>query len=134
MKSSRLFRLGLFCALLAFVSACSTPPTTAAGFKASAQKKFDKGNYEGAVADFSQSIALAATDDIEVYYLRGRARESSGDVDGAIADFSKVIALDPSNAEAYNDRGFARESKGDLEGAAVDLNKAAELKLQQSGR
>ena len=60
MNSRRVFHLALLWVWLAFVSACATPPTTAAGFKASAQKKFDKGNYEGAVADFSQSIALAS--------------------------------------------------------------------------
>jgi Flp pilus assembly protein TadD len=127
MKPSRLFCLSLLWAWLAFVSACSTPPTTAAGFKASAKEKFDKGNFEGAIVDYSQSIALASTDDIEVYYLRGRARESTGDDAGAITDFSKVIELDPNNAQAYNDRGFAKEAMGDLEGAAADLNKAAKL-------
>src|SRR5579872_6401925 len=111
MKSCRLFRLGLLWALFALVSACSTPPTTAAGFKASAQKKFNKGDYDGAIADSTKAIALAATD-TEAYYCRACAEEASSDYDDAIADYSKIIELNPNNAAAYNARGFARESKG----------------------
>jgi Flp pilus assembly protein TadD len=133
MKSCRSFRLSLLWAVLAFVSACSTPPTTAAGFKASAQKKYDKGDFAGAIADSTQAIALAATDP-EGYYCRGCAEEAMNDFDGAIADYDKVIALDPNNAVAYHDRGFAREAKGDLEGAAADLNKAEQLSSPQPSR
>jgi tetratricopeptide (TPR) repeat protein len=132
MKLACFFRLGLLWALLAFVSACATPPpTTAADFKASAATKFDKGDYDGAISDYTNAIALGATDPA-TYYGRGRAKESNNDFDGAIADYSKVIELDPSNADAYHDRGFAKESKGDLEGAAADLNKAEELNSRQS--
>jgi Flp pilus assembly protein TadD len=126
MNSRRLFRPGLLWALLAFVAACSTPPTTAAGYSASAKAKFAKGDYAGTIADSTHAIALAATDP-ETYYYRGCAREALNDFDGAIADYSKVIELDPNNAVAYNARGFAKEAKGDLAGAAVDLNKAAKL-------
>ena len=129
MKSCCLLHLRLLWVALAFVSACSTPPTTAAGFKTSAQKKFNKGDFDGAIADYTKAIALAATDP-EAYYNRGCAREAMHDFDGAIADYSKVIELDPNNADAYNNRGFAREAKGDLNGAAADLNKAAKLNLQ----
>jgi Flp pilus assembly protein TadD len=130
MNSRRLLHLGLLCTLLAFVSACATPPpTTAAGYDASAKAKSDQGDYDGAIADYTKAIALGATDPA-TYYGRGRAKESKDDLDGAIADYTKVIELDPTNADAYNDRGFARESKGDLDGAAVDLNKAAKLKSQ----
>jgi tetratricopeptide (TPR) repeat protein len=130
MKSSRVFHLVLLCAWLAFVSACSTPPpTTAAGYKASAKAKSDKGNYDGAIADYTKAIAMGATDPA-TYDGRGRAEEAKDDFDDAIADYSKVIGLDPNNADAYNDRGFARESKGDLDGAAADLNQAAKLKSQ----
>jgi tetratricopeptide (TPR) repeat protein len=131
MNSRRFFHLGLLWALLSFVSACSTPPpTTAAGFDASAREKSDKGDFDGAIADYTKAIALDATDTV-AYFSRARARESNNDFGGAIADYNKVIALDPHNAEAYNDRGFAKESTGDLEGAAIDLNKAEELKSQQ---
>jgi Flp pilus assembly protein TadD len=131
MNSSRLFHLSLLWAWLACLSACSTPPTTAAGYDASAKAKLDNGNFDGAIADFTKAIALAAAD-IDAYYYRGRAREAKDDFEGAIADYSKVIELDPKNVEAYNDRGLSRESNGDLAGAAADLNKAAELSLQHS--
>ena len=130
MNSRRLFHLSLLLACLAFVSACATPPpTTAAGYKASAQAKSDKGDFNGAIADYTKAIALGATDPA-TYYARGSAEEAKGDLDGAIADYSQVIALDPHNADAYNDRGFAKESKGDLDGAAADLNQAAKLRSQ----
>jgi Flp pilus assembly protein TadD len=134
MNSCRLFHLSLLWAWLAFVSACATPqPTTADGYKAAAQAKSAKGDYDGAIADYTKAIALGATDPA-TYDGRGRAEEAKDDFDGAIADYSKVIGLDPNNADAYNDRGFAKESKGDLDGAAADLNKAAELKSQQPSR
>jgi tetratricopeptide (TPR) repeat protein len=91
MKSFRLFYLGLLWAALAFVSACSTPPpTTAAGYKASAAAKFDKGDYDGAISDYTKAIALGATDPA-TYYSRGSAEEAKDDFAGAIADYSKVI-------------------------------------------
>jgi Flp pilus assembly protein TadD len=133
MNSCRLIHIGLLWAFFALLSGCSTPPTTAAGFEASAQKKIAKGDYDGAIADSTQAIALAATDP-EAYYCRGCARDAKCDFEGAIADYSKVIELDPTNIGAYNARGLAKEANSDLAGAAADLNKAEELKSQQSSR
>jgi tetratricopeptide (TPR) repeat protein len=134
MNSRRLLRLSLLWASLVFVPACSTPPpTTAAGFKASAQKNYDQGKFDDSIADSTKAIALAPTDP-EAYYFRGCAEEAMNDFDNAIADYSKVIELAPNNAAAYHDRGFARESKGDLNGAAADLNQAEELRSQQPSR
>lgn len=52
------------------------------------------GEYDLAIADFSQAIALEP-DNALAYFDRGIAYGSKGDYDLAIADFGQAIALNP---------------------------------------
>jgi len=88
--------------------------------------KIEKGDLDGAIADFNRKIELNPKD-ARAYYNRGIAKQAKGDLDGAIADFSRAIELDPKHAVAYYNRGIAKQAKGDLDGAIADFSRAIEL-------
>lgn len=93
---------------------------------AKADAKKAKGDFAGALADYSQVISIDPKN-VGAYLGRATIRSLQGDPSGAIADDTKAIALDPSNVVAYSNRGNARAFKGDLPGAIADFNKAIEL-------
>jgi tetratricopeptide (TPR) repeat protein/class 3 adenylate cyclase len=86
----------------------------------------DKGDLEGAIADYSKAIDMDPKY-AAAYNNRGLARAGTRDLDGAVSDYSKAIDMDPNYADAYNNRGLARGDKGDPEGELADLNKAIDL-------
>jgi tetratricopeptide (TPR) repeat protein len=113
-----------------------------------------RGDYELAIADFTDAIALNNKLSA-AYMLRGRAvygsateilsagenfssiivRSTSGKItasqgqayDKAIADYTQAIRLDPNNAVAYRERGVALSQKGDNDKAIADYNQAIRL-------
>src|SRR5262245_5225552 len=88
----------------------------AEGLTQSGNEKFGKGDFVGALADYSKVVQLKPNNAI-VYYNRGLARDATKDFAGAIADYSKAIQLEPEFAFAYNNRGKTKQVKGDLDGA-----------------
>lgn len=101
-------------------------PRTAADYISRANEKDDRGDHDGAIADYNKAIKIDPRD-ASAYYNRGLARRRKGDVDGAIADYTKVVEIDPLYVLAYQNRGVARQLKGDLEGAIADYDKAIEI-------
>ena len=99
----------------------------AVNYNKSGNAKVDKGNLDGALADFTKAIELKP-DYADAYISRGVVKDIKGDKDGAIADFNKAIELKPDYADAYNNRGNVKSDKGDLDGALADFTKAIELK------
>ncbi len=89
--------------------------------------KYRKGDFVGAIADYSKVIQLKP-DNAIAYYNRGLAENDKGDLDTALADYDKAIQLEPAFAFAYSNRGNTKKTKGDLTGALADFNKAIELK------
>jgi Flp pilus assembly protein TadD len=88
--------------------------------------KLDKGDFDGAIVDYSKAVELKA-DFASAYSNRGIAKADKGDFDGAIADYAKAIELRPDFADAYNNRGIAKQSKGDFDGAIADYSKAIQF-------
>ena len=60
---------------------------------------YDRGDYDQAIADYSQAIQLNPKDSL-AYSARGRAYEAKCDNDMAIADEDQAIQLDPNNGLA----------------------------------
>ena len=88
--------------------------------------KLDKGDLEGAIADFDRALELDPTG-TNAYINRGTAKHHKHDLNGAIADYNRAIKLDPKYALAYLNRGLAKTGKDDWDGAILDYNRAIEL-------
>jgi tetratricopeptide (TPR) repeat protein len=88
--------------------------------------KENKGDFDGAMAEFNQAIRLNPKNAI-AYFNRGRVKETEGDLDGAIADFTQAIGFNPRYAAAFKNRGNGGRRKGDLSGANADFNQAVKL-------
>lgn len=91
------------------------------------QARFEVGDYQGAIEDFSMVINSPRQTAIEsVYLARGRARFELGDGPGALADLTKAINLnrDPQMFEAYTFRSWQYFRDGNLPAAISDCSKA----------
>jgi lipoprotein NlpI len=96
-------------------------------YKKSGDAKRAKGDFNGAITDYSKAIELKP-DDYDAYNNRGIAKLDKRDFDGAVADCTKAIDLKPDLAIAYNNRGIAKTDKGDFDGAIADCTKAIAIK------
>ena len=88
--------------------------------------KAKRGDYQGAIADYTQAIRTNPNL-TGAYIHRGTAHHDVGDLSRAIADFNLALRLEPNNAIARYSRGEARSDVGDLPGAIADLNQAIVL-------
>ena len=91
-----------------------------------AYEKIDKGNYSGAIDDFTRVIEINPKDG-GAYYDRGVAKQTLNDFYGAISDYTRAIELNSYNYFAYYNRGFVKETKGDNYGAISDYTRAIEI-------
>lgn len=101
-------------------------PDNAEGYNNRANYRYDMGDYEGAIADYSEALKLNP-DDIDSLFNRANARYDLGDKEGAIEDYNQVIKINPDDADAYFYRGSFRSELGDKLGAVEDFQKATEL-------
>jgi len=95
-----------------------------------AEEKFGKGNYEGAIEDFSNIIrknfaSLYYT--FEAYFQRAFTKEIIKDYKGAIEDYSMAIRMYSGCSNAYNNRGLIKGKLHDTKGEIADYNKAIEI-------
>ena len=90
-------------------------------------EKAQKGDVDGAIADFNRAAELNPKDDAP-YYNRAQAKRLKNDTAGAIADYTKAIELGSTNPAAYNNRGNARVETNERDGAIADYTRAIELK------
>lgn len=105
-------------------------PTTADEYKQRAHSRYDLGDYEGAIADYTQAIQLEPGDG-EAYFCRSQSRHARGDNYAALSDLNRVIKLDPHHADAYFLRGNIHDETGNQQPALADLQRAAEIYRHQ---
>ena len=85
-----------------------------------------KGNFEAAIAQYSESIRLNPQH-YGTYFNRGATYVYNGQLDPAIRDFNSAIDMHPKFAGAFANRGVAFSKKGDIESAIRDFDEALEL-------
>ena len=90
------------------------------------QKKEDKGDLAGAIAEYSAVLKLDDKYSI-AWARRGWCKSRKGDFDGAIDDCTEAIDLDKNLHIAWAARGEAKCGKGDLEGGVADYERALKL-------
>jgi Flp pilus assembly protein TadD len=106
----------------------SSPQLTAKAFYNSGNSKRKSGDYQGAIADYNQTIKLKP-DYAEAYMNRGVSKKDLGDYQGAIADYTESIRLkNPELHLPYNGRGASKDNLKDYQGAIADYNQAIKLK------
>ena len=111
----------------------------------SARDKFDAGDFEGTITDYTEAIDRRLADKTkislvdknrlaEAYIGRGVAKsrlgrggEANDDYDKAINLYSEVIETDPKNGKAWGYRGVAKVNRGRHEEAIADLDEAIEI-------
>ncbi len=84
--------------------------------------KQDKGDYDGAIAEFTAVLKIDATFGLALGH-RGWCRAQKGDHDGAIADCEAAIKIDVTIYIAFAGRAAARCAKGDYDGGITDFKK-----------
>ncbi len=87
------------------------------------------GQYEQAIADFTQTIHLNPQY-AEAYYNRGLDYSNLGQYEQAIADYTQAIRFNPQYAEAYYNRGLAYNDLGQYEQAIADFTQAIRFNPQ----
>jgi tetratricopeptide (TPR) repeat protein len=80
-------------------------------------------DYQGAISDFNQALAINPRD-ADVYNNRGSIKLATGDKQGAIADYNQALAINPRYVESYNNRGWVKAELGDYQGSIADFNQA----------
>ena len=63
-------------------------------------EKYDAGNYQGAIDDWSKAIEINPQD-AYAYYKRGIAKELVGDLKGACADWKEASSLGDKDAAGW---------------------------------
>jgi tetratricopeptide (TPR) repeat protein len=85
--------------------------------------KDEAGDFDGAVADYEEAVALAP-EDPGAWFMRGLAHQGRADWPAALHDFDAAIERDPENAEFYAARGVTRYLVANWQGAGEDLARA----------
>ena len=101
-------------------------PISADDFAQRGISRFEKHDFEGAVADFTKAIELNGQSLEFCFYFRGIALYQLSQLDEAISDLSKAITL-KQHPRFYNDRANLLAQKGELDRAIADLNRAIEI-------
>ena len=90
-----------------------------------AYEKNNKGDYNGAIVDYTKAIEINPNYFIS-YVNRGVVKNELKDYYGAIADYTKAIEINPEEV-AYTNRGLAKKELKDYYGAIADYTKAIEI-------
>lgn len=110
--------------LVIAIAASGTAQTAPDHFRRG-QALFEKDDVRGAVAAFTQALALDPKN-AECYAARGKAHDMLNNVRGAFDDYQAAIAADPKCATAYNHRARLYEWLKERDRAKEDYDRAVE--------
>ena len=103
----------------------SQSPARAKELFARGVAKAQQGDKTGAIADYTQAIAMNPSD-AETYYKRANTRYDMGATEQAIQDYTQAIKVDPSHTKAIYNRGLTRHETGDKRGAVEDFTQVCD--------
>ncbi|GBR76739.1 hypothetical protein NO2_1237 [Candidatus Termititenax persephonae] len=101
-------------------------PPTAEKYNSSGLRKFETGNYSGAIKEYSRAIQLNDSDQ-DSYFGRANAYLQIYLYKQALADYNKAIELDSANAEYYVNRANAHFGLKNYQTALADYNRAIKM-------
>jgi tetratricopeptide (TPR) repeat protein len=91
-----------------------------------AMTRYQAGEYELAVSDFSMALNREPADPL-LYAHRGLAHAALGETAAANTDCDHAISISPTNARLYDTRGIAHTLLGDFDNASRDFVAALTL-------
>jgi tetratricopeptide (TPR) repeat protein len=89
-------------------------------------EKLNKGDYQGAVAAYTQAIQLNPNY-ADAYIARGNSLAILGNNQGALDDYNQALRINRNIASVYAGRAMIRISLGDKQGAIDDLNQIVQI-------
>jgi tetratricopeptide (TPR) repeat protein len=103
-------------------------PLTPEDYFRSSERKYEKKDYQGALADLNQSISINPNF-AEGYAGRGTVKHQQlQDYRGALADYNRSIQLKSDNSTVWYYRGMLKANRlQDYRGALADYNQAIQL-------
>jgi len=104
---------------------------SAKAFYKSGMKEKDAGNYDNAIAGFTEAIRLD-TAFVKAYIGRGEAYFAKKDYDKVVEDYTKAIRLNANLAKAYVGRGEAYFAKGEYDKTVSDYTDALRINPNDS--
>ena len=91
-----------------------------------AYKKFDEGDFEGAISVFNTYLDKVPSD-LEALFKRAIAYRKIDDFENSLHDFETLTNLQPKSADLISERGIAKYFCDNLKGALEDFDKCIEL-------
>jgi tetratricopeptide (TPR) repeat protein len=103
----------------------STKNAKAKAYMVSGNAKFEREDYQGAIADYNRALSLDPNY-ANAYFGRGAARGKMGDSFRAVEDFKQALKIDPDHADACNNIGNLLIGTNDSEAIGY-LNRAIQI-------
>jgi tetratricopeptide (TPR) repeat protein len=109
-----------------YISTLAANPHYAARMKISDPARYIKAQYDSAIAEYTNAIALDSTC-VDAMTNRGVIRDIHGDRTAAIEDYTRAIKINPSWADAYSKRAATYKSLKKYKEAIADYTAAIKL-------
>jgi tetratricopeptide (TPR) repeat protein len=114
-------------AMADFERAVVVEPFCVNALAASANLRYNAGDYDGSIDDCSRAIGIEP-DNVMALCTRAASYLQKGEPERALEGFDRVLKLASGERGALHWRGVARETLGDVEGAKRDFAKSQALK------
>lgn len=108
-------------------------PTEPAAYTNRGLAKYNKGNYDDAIADQTKAISMNPPWISDAYVRRGMAFKAKKDFITAIADMDQAVKLKPDSIYALSNRGVAYRENKQFDLAIADATKVISLGPNDSG-
>ncbi|MDR3311931.1 MAG: tetratricopeptide repeat protein [Spirochaetaceae bacterium] len=106
-----------------------TPVVLSVIYKHRGMAHFSRNDFQSALADFIQSIALN-DQNAQSHYYSGIVHSLLGDNEKAAACFAKSLEINPFQAHTYYRKALAEYALGEYEAAMISLEQALKLGLE----